>query len=353
MIKTAIVILNWNTRHYLEKFLPFLVKYTSLPDVQLVLADNGSTDDSVEFVRKYYPAVTTIVFDKNYGFAEGYNIALKQVNAEYYIILNSDIEVTENWLPPLLTILEQNDKIAACMPKIRSYLNPGYFEYAGAAGGFLDKFGYPFCKGRIFTTLEKDDGQYDGTYQIQWATGACLAIKAELFHKFEGFDPYFFAHQEEVDLCWRLINAGYEIYCTSNSLIYHIGGGTLPKSNPHKTYLNFRNTLVLLYKNTHTLRFIYIFLIKLILDAIAVLKVLCEKKPKDALAIIMAHLSFYKYFFYHKKPDITNYFSQELIFNKSIVFQYFILKKMKFSQLSFNKYKSKNLQIRTVESLCE
>ena len=351
MIKTSIVILNWNTRQYLEKFLPFLVKYTSSADVQLVLADNGSTDDSVEFVRKYYPAITIIVFDKNYGFAEGYNRALKQIKSEYYIILNSDIEVTENWLPPLISLLEQNDKIAACMPKLRSYLNPDYFEYAGAAGGFLDKFGYPFCKGRIFTTLEKDDGQYDGTHQIQWATGACLAIKAKLFHKFEGFDPYFFAHQEEVDLCWRLINAGYEIYCTSNSLIYHLGGGTLPKSNPHKTYLNFRNTLVLLYKNTHTLRFIYIFLIKLILDAIAVLKVLCEKKPNDALAIIMAHLSFYKYFFYHKKPNKTNYFSQELIFNKSIVFQYFILKKLKFSQLSFNKIRSKNLQIKTVESL--
>ncbi len=333
MIKTAIVILNWNTRHYLEKFLPFLVNFTSFPDVQLVLADNGSSDDSVDFVKSHYPAITTISLDKNYGFAEGYNRALKQVIAEYYIILNSDIEVTKNWLPPLINLLEQNDQIAACMPKLRSYLNPGYFEYAGAAGGFLDKFGYPFCKGRIFTTLEKDDGQYDGTFQIQWATGACLAIKAELFHKFGGFDSYFFAHQEEVDLCWRLLNAGYKIYCTSDSLIYHIGGGTLPKSDPHKTYLNFRNTLVLLYKNTHTRRFVYIFMIKLILDAIAVLKVLSERKPKEALAIIMAHLSFYKYFLNHKKTNKTNYFSREFIYKKSIVIQYFIFKKSKYSQL--------------------
>ncbi len=337
MIETAIVILNWNTRHYLERFLPILVKNTSSVDVQFVVADNGSSDDSVEFVKRAYPEIRIIVLDRNYGFAEGYNLALKEVKAKYYIILNSDIEVTENWLPPLINVLEQSTENAACMPKIKSYLNPEIFEYAGAAGGFLDKFGYPFCKGRIFTTLEKDEGQYDGTYQVGWATGACLAIKSDLFHKFDGFDPYFFAHQEEVDLCWRLLNGGYKVFCTSDSVIYHIGGGTLPKSNPFKTYLNFRNTLVLLYKNTHSGKFIYIFIIKIFLDGIAALKILCEKKPRESWAIIMAHLSFYKYIFSHKKTGSSKYYSEELIYNKSIVFQYFILKKTKFSQLAFKK----------------
>lgn len=336
MIQTAIVILNWNTKHYLEKFLPTLIKYTTDSDVQIVLADNCSTDNSVEFVRKYFPDIRIIVNDKNYGFAEGYNIALRQISAKYYVLLNSDIEVTENWLPPLLNVLEQNVQIAACMPKILSYFNPDYFEYAGAAGGFLDKFGYPFCKGRIFNTLEKDEGQYDGTFPVQWATGACLVIKAELFHKLEGFDSYFFAHQEEVDLCWRLLNAGYKIYCTTDSWIYHIGGGTLPKSNPRKTYLNFRNTLILLYKNNKGWSFIYILFVRLILDGIASLRFLSEKKPKDFRAIFMAHMGFYTYILNNKKNIRIKNKSQKFIYRKSIVFQYFILKKVKFSQLNYS-----------------
>ena len=333
MIKTAIVILNWNTRNYLEKFLPFLVKYSASPDVEIVLADNASTDDSVEFVQNHYPEIKIIVNDKNYGFAGGYNKALKLVEAEYYVILNSDIEVTENWLAPLVNLLDEHSEIAACMPKLRSYFNRDYFEYAGAAGGFLDRLGYPFCKGRLFTTLEKDEGQYDGTYQVQWATGACLVIKARLFHEFEGFDSYFFAHQEEVDLCWRLLNGGYKVYCTTDSLIYHMGGGTLPKSSPQKTYLNFRNNLVLLYKNTSRLTFLSIIFIRLVLDGVAAFKVLSERKPKEFRAIFLAHLSFYKYMITRKKNVRKKTYSKELIYKKSIVIQYFMLGKKKFSQL--------------------
>lgn len=332
MIKTAIVILNWNTRQHLETFLPFLIKYSSFNDVKIVVADNASTDDSVSYLRSTYPQIEILLFEKNFGFAEGYNRALKQVEAEYYVILNSDIEVTENWLPPLIDLLEKNPDVAACMPKLRSYFDRDCFEYAGSAGGYIDKYGYPFCKGRIFQTLEKDEGQYDGINQVFWATGACMVIKAKIFHEMEGFDPYFFAHQEEIDLCWRLQNNGYKIYCTTQSVLYHLGGGTLPKSNPRKTYLNFRNNMILLYKNLPRKAWLRILFIRLILDGIAALRFVVGSQPGEFWAVFMAHMSFYKYMIKHKVKSPSNK-SFGLIYQKSIVYQYFIRKKKFFSEL--------------------
>jgi GT2 family glycosyltransferase len=332
VIKTAIVILNWNTRQHLETFLPFLIKYSFLNDVKIVVADNASTDDSVSYLRSTYPQIEIILFEKNFGFAEGYNKALKQVEAEYYVILNSDIEVTENWLPPLIDLLEKNPDAAACMPKLRSYFDRDCFEYAGSAGGYIDKYGYPFCKGRIFQTLEKDEGQYDGINQVFWATGACMVIKAKIFHEMEGFDPYFFAHQEEIDLCWRLQNNGYKIYCTTQSVLYHLGGGTLPKSNPRKTYLNFRNNMILLYKNLPRKAWLRILFIRLILDGIAALRFVVGSQPGEFWAVFMAHMSFYKYMIKHKVKSPSNK-SFGLIYQKSIVYQYFIRKKKFFSEL--------------------
>jgi GT2 family glycosyltransferase len=330
--KTAIVILNWNTRKHLETFLPFLVKYSSSGDVEIIVADNASTDDSVEFLKANYPHIRLILLDKNYGFAEGYNLALKHVDAEYYIILNSDIEVTENWIPPLIDLLEKNPEIAACMPKLRSYFNRNYFEYAGSAGGYIDKYGYPFCKGRIFQTLEKDEGQYDGIHQVFWATGACMVIKAKVFREMGGFDPYFFAHQEEIDLCWRLQNKGYKIYCNTQSVLYHWGGGTLPKSNPHKTYLNFRNNLVLLFKNLPRTKWYQILFIRLVLDGIAALRFAVGSQPGEFWAVFRAHLSFYKYLIEHKSNKTSNK-PLSLIYPKNIVIQYYIRKKRFFSEL--------------------
>jgi GT2 family glycosyltransferase len=314
--------------------MPNLIKYSSSNNTKIVVADNGSSDDSVVFIKNNYPNIELILLDKNYGFAEGYNRALALVKAEYYIILNSDIEVTENWIPPLIKLLETNPEIAACMPKLRSYYQRDHFEYAGAAGGFIDKYGYPFCKGRIFETLEKDTGQYDGTYPIFWATGACIVIKADIFHQSGGFDPYFFAHQEEIDLCWRLQNLGYKIYCTTDSVVYHLGGGTLPKSNSHKTYLNFRNNMVLLYKNLPREQWVRIVLLRLILDGIAALKFITGPNPGECWAVFNAHMSFYRYLLCKKNHLKTSYEPLQLIHKKSIVYQYYVLKKKFFSDLT-------------------
>lgn len=332
MIKIAIVILNWNTRNHLETFLPFLVKYSSSDDVQIIVADNASTDDSVEFLRHTYPSIRLILLDKNYGFAEGYNLALEQVKAEYYIILNSDIEVTENWIPPLIGLLENNPEIGACMPKLRSYFNRDHFEYAGSAGGYIDKWGYTFCKGRIFECIEKDEGQYDGTYQVFWATGACMVVKARVFHQMGGFDPYFFAHQEEIDLCWRMQNKGYKIYCTTESVLYHLGGGTLPKSDPRKTYLNFRNNQVLLYKNLPRSRWYKMLFLRLILDGIAAMKFAVGSQPGEFWAVFRAHFSFYQYLIKHRGVKYHNK-KLPLIYQKSVVFQHYAKKKQYFSEL--------------------
>ena len=247
-MKVAIVILNWNGRQMLERYLSTVLFY-SCEEASVIVADNASTDDSVEFLKTHFPDVPTILLDQNYGFADGYNKALAQVEAEYYLLLNSDVEVTHHWLTPLLEFMDSHPEVAACQPKLLSMADKDCFEYAGASGGFLDRLGYPFCRGRIFDTVEPDDGQYDYAMEIMWATGACLLIRSEDYWNVGGLDGRFFAHNEEIDLCWRLRLLGRKIYCIPESAVCHLGGGTLPKGNPMKTFLNFRNNLTMLYKN--------------------------------------------------------------------------------------------------------
>ena len=246
-MKTAIVILNWNGRKMLEQYLPSVLEY-SCDEAMVVVADNASTDDSLAFLNARYPQIQTIVLDQNYGFAEGYNRALKQVEAEYYVLLNSDVEVTPHWLSPLIAYMDSHVEVAACQPKLLSYVNKEKFEYAGASGGYLDRYGYPFCRGRLFDAVETDRGQYDDTVEVLWATGACLFIRSEDYWRVGGLDGRFFAHCEEIDLCWRLNIVGRKVVCQPESRVYHLGGGTLPKGNPMKTFLNFRNNLTMLYK---------------------------------------------------------------------------------------------------------
>ena len=246
MTKTAVVILNWNGKKFLEQFLPYVIKHSS-SDAEVIVADNASNDDSVEFLKNNYPEIQIINNNENGGFSKGYNEALSKIDAEYYVLLNSDIEVTENWIKPIIDLMDSDKSIAVCQPKLRSYHQKEMFEYAGAAGGFIDKYGYPFCRGRIFNSIEVDNGQYDDTCEVFWATGAAMFVRAELYHKFGGLDNDFFAHMEEIDFCWRLKNEGYKIMYCADSVVYHVGGGTLPKNSSRKTFLNFRNNFNLLY----------------------------------------------------------------------------------------------------------
>ena len=247
MQKVAIVILNWNGAKMLSQYLPSVLQY-SRDEATVYVADNASTDSSLQLLREHYPEVRLIVFDKNWGFAEGYNLALAQIEAEYYLLLNSDIEVTHHWLTPLIEFMDNHPEAAACQPKLLSIFDRELFEYSGASGGYLDRYGYPFCRGRIFETVERDEGQYDHRAEILWATGAALFIRACDYKEVGGLDARFFAHNEEIDLCWRLRIRGRKIFCIPDSEVYHVGGGTLPKSNPMKTFLNFRNNLTMLYK---------------------------------------------------------------------------------------------------------
>lgn len=246
MDKIAIVILNWNGRKMMEKYLPSVLEHSK--EAEVYIADNNSSDDSLEWLRIYINKVKVIKLDQNYGFADGYNRALKQVKAEYYMLLNSDVEVTPHWLQPLVEYMDTHQEVAACQPKLLSYVDKGRFEYAGAAGGYIDRFGYPFCRGRVFDSVEADNRQYDSVQQVLWATGACLFIRSEDYWRVGGMDARFFAHNEEIDLCWRLRIMGRQVVCLPDSQVYHLGGGTLPKGNPYKTFLNFRNNLTMLYK---------------------------------------------------------------------------------------------------------
>ena len=247
MDKLAIVILNWNGAKMLRQYLPGVLKH-SLGQAAVYVADNASTDDSLSLLQTQFPEVRTIVLDRNWGFADGYNKALEQVDAEYYLLLNSDIEVTSGWLTPMLDYMDDHQDVAACQPKLRSVAQRDHFEYAGACGGFLDRYGYPFCRGRVFDSVELDEGQYDTPMEVLWATGAALLVRARIYNNVGGLDGRFFAHSEEIDLCWRMRILGYKIVCIPESVVYHVGGGTLPKGNPMKTFLNFRNNLTMLYK---------------------------------------------------------------------------------------------------------
>ena len=339
-MKVSIVILNWNGKHFLEKFLPSVVEHSSLPDVEIVIADNASSDNSIPFLQLTYPALKTILLDKNYGFAEGYNKALSQLDSEYFVLLNSDVEVTAGWIEPIIAMMDADKQIAASQPKLRWFDQKEYFEYAGAAGGFIDKFGYPFCRGRIFSTLEIDKGQYDSVSDVFWATGACLFVRAEYYNQSGGLDGDFFAHMEEIDLCWRLKGMGYRIVYNPHSVVYHVGGGTLPKDNPFKTYLNFRNNITLLFKNSFEGNIGKILFQRFLLDGVAALRFIAVFEFGNFWAVFKAHVYLYSNFRTIVKKRQLNKAklkqkSHAEMYKHSIVFSYFVGKKQRFDTLKF------------------
>lgn len=331
--KVAVVILNWNGRIHLERFLPSVYNST-YPNLEIIVGDNASTDSSVTFLQENFPLIRIISNDQNYGFAEGYNHIMDKVDADYYILLNSDVEVTPGWIEPAISLMENDKGIAAVQPKLLSYVHKGKFEYAGAAGGFIDQYGYPFCRGRIFDTVEEDHSQYNENGEIFWASGAALFIRKECWIKAKGFDPRFFAHMEEIDLCWRLKIMGYKIMYCAQSAVYHLGGGTLQSNNPYKTYLNFRNNLLMIRKNMSFSRSVYVIFIRLWLDLASLLKFLLEGKFKHARAVNKAHLFFFRYIFSHRsKNNDHSRFNPAGLYKGSIVWKYFIEKKRKYSEL--------------------
>jgi hypothetical protein len=333
-IKTAVVILNWNGRRWLEKFLPTLVKYSK--DANIFIADNASDDNSVSFVRNNFPTVNIIINANNGGYAKGYNDALKKISAEYFVLINSDIEVTDGWLYPIINLMDSHKKIAACQPKLLDFNNREKFEYAGASGGFIDNLGYPFCRGRIFKDIEEDTGQYNDSREVFWATGACLFIRSSYFWEVEGLDEDFFAHQEEIDLCWRLKNKGYTIMVEPKSVVFHVGGGTLNTESPLKTYFNFRNNLCMLFKNLPTTSLFKIIPIRLILDGIAAFTFLKERKGfHHFLVIAKAHFSFYFRIpkLISKRRIITHNNNLDGRFKYSILLKNKIMRIKKFSKL--------------------
>jgi GT2 family glycosyltransferase len=330
----AVVILNYNGKAFLEKFLPKVIEH-SKDDAEIIVADNASTDGSLAMMAANFPKIRVIKNPANKGFSNGYNLALKQVQAEYFVLLNSDIAVTPNWINPLIEFMESDKQIAACQPKILDFYNQSLFEYAGAGGGFIDKYGYPFCRGRLFQSLEADTGQYDNPIEVFWASGACMFVRSSLFVEYGGFDDDFFAHMEEIDFCWRLKNAGYKIMYVPFSKVYHIGGGTLPKKSSHKTYLNFRNNLSLLYKNLPDRLLLYVIIARLFLDIAASLKFLIEGGLPDFFAVLRAHLHFYKKIPHlRKKRNKFKRYQVSGIYKKNIAVRYFLLRKRKFSQLN-------------------
>ncbi len=337
MKKVAVVILNYNGARFLEQFLPGVVASCNPAMSEVIVADNASTDDSVAIMRERFPDIRLIENGCNGGFATGYNMALKQVEAQYYVLLNSDIEVAPGWIEPVIDLMDAHPNIAACQPKILSFHHKEQFEYAGASGGFIDKHGYPFCRGRIFQHLENDEHQYDEPMEVFWATGACMFVRADLYHQVGGLDDSFFAHMEEIDLCWRLKNAGYQVYCCPQSQVYHIGGGTLPKNSPRKTYLNFRNNLSLLVKNLPKRRVKRIILYRIFLDWIAALKFLVEGCPKDFRMVFKAHWDFYKRLkSLREKRRNSEHKMVSCIYCKNIVFECVFRGKKKFSDLRPN-----------------
>jgi len=338
LAKTAVVILNWNGKDFLEKFLPSVIQY-SRGYADIIVADNASTDGSVDFLNKSFPEVSIIRNQVNGGFAKGYNDALAEVDAEFFVLLNSDIKVTENWIQPVINLMEKDRKIAACQPAIRSFHHPGKFEYAGAAGGFIDAFGYPFCRGRIFQHLEVDHGQYEDPIEVFWATGACMFVRADIFREFGGFDADFFAHMEEIDFCWRVKHAGYKIMVCPESKVFHVGGGTLPKQSSFKTYLNMRNNISLLYKNLPSDRLLPVFVTRLILDGVAAFKFLVDGGFADFWAVVRAHMSFYRNFNKHrKKRHSINHRKVSQIYQGNIVVDHFLRRKNKYTDLHPNKF---------------
>ena len=337
MMQTAVVILNWNGKKFLEKFLPNVVANSSNV-AEVIVADNASTDDSISFVQKNFPSIRIIQNEVNGGFAKGYNDALKKVDAQYYVLLNSDVEVTPGWIEPVIRLMEGDKLVVACQPKLLTYDNKKQFEYAGGAGGYIDKYAYPFCRGRIFDSFENDNGQYNDSREVHWASGAALFIRSDAYKRAGGLDEDFFAHMEEIDLCWRLKNTGYKIMYCAESTVYHVGAGTLAKSSPRKTYLNFRNNLILLCKN-HSAKFFWIKLIlRMNLDGIAGLKFMLAGDFDHFISVLKAHGSFYSTFSTTMKKRRAEklkigQYASNTIYRGSIVMDYFIRGKKTFNDL--------------------
>ncbi|WP_299063649.1 glycosyltransferase family 2 protein [uncultured Polaribacter sp.] len=331
-MKIAIVILNWNGQKLLEQFLPSVMNY-SLQEATVYIADNASTDSSIDYVKKFYPSIKIVKNETNGGYAKGYNDALKNINADIYCLLNSDIDVTKNWLQPIVEAFKSDEKTAIIQPKILDFKDKTKFEYAGAAGGFIDLYGYPYCRGRIFNHLESEKGQFNDEIDIFWASGACLFIRSKVYHQLNGFDEDYFAHQEEIDLCWRAQNNGHNIKYVGKSTVYHVGGATLQENNPKKTYLNFRNSLLNILKNVPKEKVVFVIFVRLVLDGIASIKFLLEMKPLHTLAILKSHFSFYKnvFKFLKKRKKIVQ--KQNYNLHTSIVWQYYILGRKMFKNL--------------------
>ena len=342
MKNVSIVILNWNGKQFLERFLPSLIQHTTLPGAEIVVADNGSEDDSLVFLKSEYPGIRIIALDKNHGFSGGYNRAVEQIDSRYLVLLNSDIEVTPGWLEPMLEQMEKDPEIAACTPRIRDFKRKTHFEYAGAAGGFIDRYGYPFCRGRIFDHLEEDQGQYDKDCDVFWGSGACLVVRTDLYREAGGLDEQFFAHMEEIDLCWRLQRRGCRIRYVSASTVYHVGGGaTLERGHPFKTYLNFRNNLLLLYKNLPARGRSRILLTRKSLDGISSIRFLFQGAFKDFRAILRAHRAFYGMKSSYRGIKNMNLYTENDviaagIYPRSIVLAFFLKHKRRFSDLDLS-----------------
>ena len=331
-MKTAIVILNWNGKKLLEQFLPSIVNFSSeLADIYV--ADNASTDNSIAFIKEFFPVVHIVENTTNGGYAKGYNDALKSIDADTYCLINSDIEVSPNWIPPITEVFKKEKNTAIIQPKILDYKQQETFEYAGAGGGFIDLYGYPYCRGRVFNNLEKDTNQYNDTIDIFWASGACFFIRSEVYQFLNGFDEDYFAHQEEVDLCWRAQNEGYDVKYVGNSAVYHVGGATLQETNPQKTFLNFRNSLLNVIKNVPKQWFLFVVFSRLVLDGVAGIKFLVELRPIHTWAVVRAHISVYKNFykFLQKRKRLQKKYNYNL--HTSVVWQYFILRRKQFKNL--------------------
>lgn len=340
MNRIGIVILNWNGKKLLEQFLPSVVAHSQREWADVIVADNASSDDSIPFLTKEYPNIQVIRLDENYGFADGYNIALNQLSHNYFVLLNSDVEVTENWLDPIYHQFETDLSIAAAQPKIKAFHNKTEFEHAGASGGFIDYLGYPFCRGRILDAIETDTNQYNFEADIFWASGAALFIRADIYKKTGGLDGDFFAHMEEIDLCWRIKNQGYRIIVEPKSIVYHVGGATLPYQSPNKLFLNFRNNLFLLHKNLPNNKFYSTFLQRMILDGVAAIRFLLSGEVSNFSAVFKAHLSYYFMFSKMKQkrkslvPLVVKKDHKEM-YRNSIIFDFYLRKKKHFSDISF------------------
>lgn len=338
MKRVSVVILNWNGADMLREFLPSVIDYSVGEGIEVCVADNASTDTSREVLQTEFPTVRLIELDRNYGFAEGYNRALAQVEAEYAVLLNSDVEVTPHWLEPLLDYMDAHSETVACQPKLLSWRNKDYFEYAGASGGFMDRYGYPFCRGRIFDVVEKDEGQYDTVTEVLWATGAALFIRLKDYREAGGLDGRFFAHMEEIDLCWRLRSRGKKIVCIPQSVVYHVGGATLKKENPRKTFLNFRNNLLMLYKNLPDKELKHVLFVRGILDRVAAFVFYLKRDKENARAVMEARREFdnIRYSFATSRIENMMKSTDEILPQRvrfSILMKYYLLGKKYFSQL--------------------